>query len=123
MEKEPAPRTSGSSVTGKRGFVLDAHSEVVAGLGTAHVFDDGDEVAGTHIAAAEAGGAAGEAGHAMEMGIAFGAGHGVGECRLDLAELRIGLHHGDIEALDDGDGLDVPQGADDFAATGTAGSR
>ena len=44
--------------------MLDAHGEVVARLRAAHVLDDGDEVAGADVAAAQAGRAAEEPRHA-----------------------------------------------------------
>ena len=84
------------------------------GLGAAHVLDDGDEVAGAHVAAAEAGGAAAKPRHVRDRRIARGLRHGVGEGRLDLAQLRVRLHHRNIQPLDHRDRLHMAQRPDDI---------
>ncbi len=57
--------------------------------------------------------AAEEPRHVRDGRVARGLRHGVGEGRFDLAQLRVGLHHRDIQSFDHRHGLDVPQSAND----------
>ena len=94
--------------------MLDTECEVDPRALAAHVLDDGDEVAGANIAAAQTGRAAKEPRHTGDLRIAGRAGHGVGKRSLDLAQLRIRLHHRDVQPLEHGDRFHMAQRLDDF---------
>ena len=94
--------------------MFDADSEVSPRTVAAHVLDDGNEVSGPNIAAAQSGRAAEETRHVIQFRIAGRARDGVGECGLHFAEQGIGLHHRHIETLDDGNGFAMPQRFHDF---------
>ena len=81
--------------------MFDADCEVRPRALAQHVFRHGDEVAGANVTAAESGGSAEEAGHMTEFRIAWSSRSGIGKGRLDFAEQGIGLHHRDVETLDD----------------------
>src|SRR5580765_1795720 len=94
--------------------MLDSDRKVRARAVAEHVFRDCDVITGAYVAAAETGGTAVEFRNAIDFGITRRAGDCVGECCLDFAKQRIGLHHRYVKSLDDRNAFAVSKRFDDF---------
>src|SRR5262245_7928045 len=94
--------------------MFDPQRVVIPGVLASHVVDDGDEVSGANVAAAESRRGAKKLRHPVNLWKTRSAGHRVREGSFYLAQEGIGLHHGNVEPFDYGNRLHMTQRFDDF---------
>src|SRR5882724_9838369 len=98
--------------------MVDADTEEMLALGILHVVEGGDDVAGPHVAAAQAGRRVVDAWNASDaLHMAVGALKGIAERGLDLAGQVVACRgQRVVHALKNGKGDTVAQGLDDLPA-------